>query len=234
MRNWAHSLILTLGLLAAPAVATPPQVVWITDALFAQNDEVVLVLRTIGDNHGSHFTTQTDTFLLTVDRADGGLRAVAPVERVVDHHLGEPEIDKTTFTPIDGAVNPYAVRAELNAAPLADPVVTDWQLARIAPDSLQVVEGEEVTHRIGFDALRAQLAASVRQTRDLLPVLHGPIPGAEPDPESIDFARECATDAVYARFEMDQTPPAMARMICEDREAGGVSTYWVTVPAVGG
>ena len=232
MRNWAPSLLATL-ILAAPAAATPDQSVWINDTLFAATPDTVLVLRTITDNHGSYYTTQTDTFLLQLSRSDGAVQFASAVDRVIDISGLEAELDETNYEPLDSPVNPYAVRADLNAAPIGDIGANTYRHPMLHPNGLMVFEGEEMTHLISLDALHDQLATSITTTRAVLPVVYALNDYDRLDPPRIPLIADCFADRVTERWfaPYDEDAMAFVRLTCSNFDEGGISTYWVAVPA---
>lgn len=235
MRNWGNKLFLMLTLVATAAVATPPRSAWITDRLFAENDDVILILRDFGENQGSHFVTQTDTFLLTVSRADGTLIDIAPVERVVDVDLGETDIDTTTFTPLANAVNPYEVRATLNAAPLNDPIgANEYRSAMWHTNGLLVFEGETPSHSIDHMALRRQITESVNQTRTILPMLDGFPTDDLLDLTTLQIRQDCTADRTYTQWHSSAQTAALVRLSCTNYNTEETMIFWVTVPVLEG
>ena len=234
MRSWAASLIAAL-LAALPAQATPPHVIWVEDHLFGRTDDRVLILRTINDNHGSHYTHQVDTFLLTVDRADGAVIAVASVQRSVSTFVGVPEDDGTTYTPLPDAVDPFAVRSDLGARPTGDPEPERWRELMVHPTAgVLVSQDGEVTHRLSMDKTRAQLIASLTRTRAVLPVIHQPGPVDEFSPVTgLSVARDCEADRVLTDWPPEDHPGALVRLTCDDRDGGGRNVFWVVVGPAG-
>ncbi len=233
MRNWAPSLFADL-VMAAPVLATPNQNVWTRDTLFAQTPDSVLVLRTITDNHGSYFTTQTDTFLLTLSLYDGSLLDIAPVERSVVQSVGE-DSDSITYYPIENAVNPFDVRASLNAAPLDDPHPSRFHRTMLHPRGLLVFDWDELSYRLDVPALREQITTSLVATRAQLPVLYS-INGYDVfEPERLTpFGDRIAERATVEWFTLSgPSVPVLVQLYCENEYDGGVSTYWIVVPPVG-
>jgi hypothetical protein len=218
--------------MACPALATPDQNLWVNDTLFAATPDTVLILRTISDNHGSYYTTQTDTFLLEVSRADGAVLQVSAVERVVQIAGLQDDLDETTFYPLEGALNPFERRAELGAAPLAPPRPSQYRAPMLLPTGLIVFEETVPTHSIGLNALRDQLVTSLTLTRAVLPIMHR-VNGYDPfAPATLALVGDCMADRVtpiwFSRGA--DKASALARLTCENFESGGISTYWTVVP----
>lgn len=236
MRSWAISLAAIIGL-AAPVAATPERVIWVEDRLFGRTADSVLVLRSYRDNHGSHYTTQTDTLLLTLAMPSGEVSRIATVERVVDVHLGEDDLDTVTYYPVEGPVNPYAARAAAGAAPVEDPTGPGSRTAILSPVGLTVADHEgAATHSLPASALRAQVVASLSRTRAVLPVLFTPpgtAPGTDPfDPRRVTLGSDCVPDATHLRWTAVGSEAALVRLACDDTETGARSTLWVVVPAI--
>ena len=232
MRNWARSLLL-IGVLATPAVATPPQVIWVEDTLFAIGDDSVMILRDIKDNQGMHSVTQTDTFLLTLSLQDGSVVSVDPVQRAIDTDLGEPEWDKTTFPELgDAAVNPYHERAQVGLAPLSDPV-RGRRFAMIHPSGILMSQGDEITHLLPLADAQLQMERALTQTRAVLPVLHSDA-GAEDlfDPTGYTIGLGCSVNNVMTFWQADGASPALVNLFCELSEEAGSLDVWIVVPPV--
>lgn len=232
MRNWALSLLAFL-ILAAPVAATPPQVIWVRDTLFAQGADRVMILRSIMDNHGSHYTTQTDTFLLILSLSDGAVINVAPVERVVDIHLGEPDLDSTTFTPLEDAVNPFAARAQAGFAPLTAPTHGYGPNAMILPTGIILTDGDTLTHQLDMRAAQKQMQHALTATRALLPVLHSDGGDADPfDPSAYSILRDCKVQAALTFWQLDGPIPAIVNLSCDDMEDAGSLDVWIVLPEI--
>lgn len=163
MRNWALSLFTSLTL-AAPAAATPPQVVWSTDRLFAITTDTVLILRTISDNQGYHQIEQTDTFLIIRDLATGRDVSQTPVERVVTDSVA----GTATHYPLDEHADPYAIRRDMQAAPLNDPRHTVPRV-EIRDRRVRAADHDgEITHSLPWYDVMDQAVLSLQTTRNLL------------------------------------------------------------------
>jgi hypothetical protein len=75
---------------------------------------------------------------------------------------------------------------------------------------------------------------SLTRTRAVLPVLYHPV-GYENDPfepQSLNLLRDCTPDTSVRRWALDETPPALVRLSCEDWDIGARWTLWVVVPAL--
>lgn len=232
MPSWGNNLFLATMLVASTALATPPRQGWITDRLFAENDDVVLVLREIGDNHGSHFTTQTDTILLTISRSDGAITDVALVERVVDVDLGETDTDKTTFTELDAPANPYDVRAARQAAPLNDPRPSTYRTAQWQPTGLTVQADAVATHHIDSQTLNAQIMQSVAQSRAAWPGFDTLADDDVLQVDTLNIEHDCTPDLVYTQWHSSGAVPALVRLHCVHNDTDETFVLWVTVPVI--
>lgn len=60
-----------LALSSTPAAATPPDMIEISDQLFAMSDQTVFVLRSSVDNLGVYFSSYRETWLVGIDVATG-------------------------------------------------------------------------------------------------------------------------------------------------------------------
>lgn len=227
MRNWALSLVASL-ILAAPAAATPPQVVWSTDRLFAITTDKVLILRTISDNQGYHQIEQTDTFLIIRDLATGRDISQTPVERVVTDSVA----GTATHYPLEVTANPYAIRRDMQAAPLNDPRhsvprVEIWDRRVRAVD-----HDGEVTHSLPWYDVMDQAVLSLQDTRDLLSPLR--IEGdVDPYDPSYFFAiQTCDVTAATSASYLSASDSMLVQFTCEDVELGGTSVVWTVLPSL--
>ena len=146
----------------------------------------------------------------------------------------DDDLDKTTFYPVDGAVNPYDRRAEIGAAPLSAPTPSTYRSAMLNPTGLMAFEETVLTHRIGLNAVRDQLRQSLAQTRAVLPVLHERNTYDPFEPEHLTLLGDCIADRVTPVWFAPNDPlaSALVRLSCENYESGGKNTYWVVVPAI--
>jgi len=235
MRSWARNCLLSLGIaVAVPVLASPDQSIAIRDSLFARTDDHVLVQRRFIDNQGSYYTTQTDTFLLTISLADGRVIDVAPFERARETHVDLPE-DGTTYTPLENAVNPYAVRAALGAAPLNDPdEPPHYRIAVIEQGRVIVLEGDQVRQALPHDAITDQVITSINATRAALPPAYM-VNGYDTLMEFfvLNIPRDCTADRTVLPRNPNDASSALVRLNCDDQvEDAGRNIYWIVVPSV--
>lgn len=234
MRNSALSLI-AICALAAPVAATPPHVIWVKDRLFAENGSAVMILRTIHDNQGSHYITQSDTFLLTLSLVDGAVIDVAAIERVVNIDLGEAALDSTTFTELAQPVNPYAARASAGFAPLLTPDREYSPPAMIHPLGILITEGDELTHRLPVHEAQIQMQSALSATRAVLPLVYPE--GSETDtfdPSAYDVARDCEVQNAMRFWQLDGPKPAIVNLSCSGMDETGQLDIWLVVPEISG
>ncbi|HCP80166.1 MAG TPA: hypothetical protein DIT67_00720 [Octadecabacter sp.] len=229
MRSWVRSLKLfaLLAALATPAVATPPQIVWVKDQLFAISATQVLILRTISDNHGYHQTEQTDTFLIVRDLATGQDISINAVERVVANSVIDVDI---THYPLDNVVNPYAVRQELNAAPLSDPRRFHLNV-EIYDDAVRASDHEGVTHYARWSDIFPSIFASLQSTRDLLPILKMEGGFDALDLDGFLHPVGCEVVAAANTRYISTIDTMLVQLACEDEEVGARHLIWFVLPA---
>ena len=226
MRNWALSLF-AICLMAVPAMATPPQIVWVTDRLFAITDREVLILRTIEDNHGYYQTTQTDTFIVIRDLATGRDISHSTVERVVAHGEGLAP----THHPLEGSYNPYGIRATMNAAPLSDPRRMYLDVA-VVDGAVRATDHDGVTHSARWSDLIPMTAVSLQRTRDILPILKQEGDGDLFDPFGILQPAACEVTGAVRSIYLSDVDSMLVQLTCEDEDVGASNVIWVTLPAV--
>lgn len=233
MRSWVNNLFAcVIALSGSTAIAAPNHTVWVEDQLFAQTNDTLMILRTIHDNGASYYTLHLDTFLVTLSRTDGNVLNIAPVERSTTHSVGEPDIDGTTYVPIENAIDPYTQRAAVAASPLSDPEGPGWRTTQIGNGTITLFLEDEATHSAPLAPLMDQLIASIVQTRAILPLIPDQM-GQDPlDPTRQFLASNCEADRVITQWSPDNSLSAYVRLSCLDWGDEATHVFWAVVPPV--
>ena len=116
--------LFTFFVAASLANATPPRQIHLSDIPVALNNTHLFLFRSVSDNHGSHYISDTRRYLISQSIVTGK----------VEHHwfLGRTNFDtieeckqKCVTTDLTDALNPMHVLAEFEAVPIiVSPVVT--------------------------------------------------------------------------------------------------------------
>lgn len=234
----AAVIALTLGL-AAPAAATPPDMVGLRDELFGVSAEYVFLLRYVFDNHGVYESEQRDLLLVALNRRTR-TETIWPVYRArhgADYErgndLGRPyRIDPIT---VEGQVDPFAKLREMQGMPIGPAWMRDSTPARVEPGDRMVTLTDEAGRRFGQDiaALRQARATALTATADAI----GDYPRMNQTTihDLLGTLDEWQQDCIYTdgyRFssELGAAPTAMLRVTCTDGEDGQEWSLLMLVP----
>lgn len=233
----AIGLILMLSVSAAGmAGATPPQVVTVTDAVFAATDSHIFLQRNIEDNMGFYGVTQTDVVLVARNRLTNVDDDIWPVARSVDYGAFEDmgPAGRVQALPLQGAVNPYEIAAAQGAwlmqgrwgRPQAAETA-ETAVIEIGADGV-VLQADAAQYRLAFADVAVRLEENLARTRDRVPAhfLEGgsdALVGVRFDP-----AVECRFDAFSRIIDGPSGETWLAEVMCENEfTMAPVSTFFV-------
>lgn len=152
-----------LMLAAAPALATPPDMLELRDTLFGVSAERVFVLRMTRDNYGVYDVDWRDQFLIAIDRETMS-EQIWPVYRVAqfpDPDAGPDSLrGKAHVRPLAGAVNPFEVLAHFGALPLT---ATEGDLLEVMAtgDTVQLLDEAGPAAALPIPTALAQLSGAL-------------------------------------------------------------------------
>lgn len=234
MQNWAHSLV-SLLLMAAPAAATPPQIVSVEDTLFARNADTLFILRKVTDNHGLHTVLQTDT-LVAFRALDGGDdRGFRMVARVIEYGPdGQPRVQSL---PLSATFNPYDLFVDFDAWPI-ETYDRPLPASLVLNDQGLQFEGYgyegETAFGLTVEDISLRIEDTLLTTRTIAPLnrVGGGTTGPDPfGPALFDVTADCRVTAVHTFYDFADDP-ALARLTCNDTEELQNATLWLVVPQI--
>lgn len=101
-------LFLTLSFLA-PARATPPESLSLTDRVIGVSATQVFILREVSDNLGLYAYGMRDIYLVAKNATTGVEEDIWPVYRVYAAYTETGGTEEVKIFPLEGAVNPYEI-----------------------------------------------------------------------------------------------------------------------------
>lgn len=102
----------------APARATPPDMISLSDTIFGVSDTHLFVLRETQDNLGAYTYGMLDIYLVAKNLETHQDEMIWPVSRWIGSNVGEDSTPQILHFPLTNAVNPYDILAEQNALPV--------------------------------------------------------------------------------------------------------------------
>ncbi|MBV7258846.1 hypothetical protein [Erythrobacter crassostreae] len=226
---------------AAPAHATPPDVIDIHEWPFGVSNTHLFVVRTSNDNLGLYESLRVETFLVAIDLKSGAekmwvLDRLLQVRDYADD--GEPLEYVTKRDEGLEPINPYAVLTEYGAVPWdgVSRIGSTWLEPQIAQDeaSITVTYGEDTTFRATAEELANKLERvhtfmtenvadhprmSTISTRGMFADRGIPVTACSPQ-EVLDF------------WSMGHGPGKLVRVVCTMGEDEGVTSMVVRLEAV--
>jgi hypothetical protein len=232
MRGMIGCSALLVVLAAGVAGATPPQVVVVTDTLFAATDTHIYLLRNVEDNMGYYNITQTDVLLVARNRLTNVDDDIWPVARSVDYGFEDPVPEgRVQALPLQQVVNPFEIAASKQALLMmgrwGQPQTVETAVISVGTDAV-ILRDDSETYQLIFADVAARLEENLVRSRDRVPAyfLEGGFDmliGVQFDP---------AADCTFTAFSrMNDSPSGqtwMADVTCEnDDTLAPVSTVLV-------
>ncbi|MBK4218017.1 hypothetical protein JJJ17_18975 [Paracoccus caeni] len=214
---------------ATPALATPPDIIGVTDQLFGISADSIFVLRHVFDNHGVHEQEQRDLLLVVLDRKTRA-ETIWPVYRARNGADYERDADldrRYRIAPIDldDQIDPYAKLREAEGIPIGPSWIPDGHEATIQMSGDLVTLTDEDGKRFGQDetSLHKQRLAALIRTGETLGD-YGRMNGLTITDLLIgmDYWQESCAYTDGFRFErmLGSAPTAMIRASCTDGAEG--------------
>ena len=143
----------------APASATPPDIIDVTDEIFGITDNATLILRRTHDNLGVYSASVQDVYLVAIDHRTGQ-ETLWPVHRV---RLSEEEPMQysSKSEQMRGSVNPFAVLARGNGIMLPAKIWEQNGTAELGGTQVTIRYRDGAVYRIEATQLIDQLIASL-------------------------------------------------------------------------
>lgn len=237
MQSWANNAFALL-LLATPALATPPQVVSITETLFARTDYTIILLREMTDNHGLHSVLQTDTMVVTKSLERGDDRGFRMVARVLDMGQDAGE-NRVIFRGPTNPFHPYSLFSD-GAWPLREShqswISNDAVTVTLDDENLTIARenfGPPDAYTLSTARVSEQVSSALTATRFFAPLerIGGGTTGPDQfNPMLFNITRDCTITALQFLYDAP-ADPALAQIQCDDIENGTQSaTLWLIVP----
>ena len=223
------------------AYATPPRSAQLSDIPIALNKTHLFLFRSISDNHGSHYISDTQRFLISQNLKTGLVDNHWPLGSIYVNSIDECKID-CVKSDMSGAVNPIDILAANNTFPLVQLPFVTWHgddqfpsflvshylsekgLLKKAKSGIKIV--------LSKPKLLERIAASLNPTMDIMPKI-----GLQKnDPfefNSDSYSKEligCITNAVASNL-LHRT---LFNLSCESEEfLGQYSIYFtIEIPSV--
>jgi|GEM_PF-2707875 len=111
---------------AASAWATPPRYASVNDTVVGISPTQVFMLRTISDNHGSHYINSVHRFLVAQDIRTGDATQHWLLDVVRQEYNFDTESTKIVFHDVQGSANPMEILAENGAFPASASSQIAW------------------------------------------------------------------------------------------------------------
>jgi hypothetical protein len=226
------SLMLAAGI-ARVAHATPPQVVAVSDILFAANDSHIFLLRNLEDNMGFYGVVQTDVLLVARNRTTNVDDKIWPVARSVDYGAFEdPGPDGRVQTLVlKDAVNPFDIVAAqgawLTLGTWGHPNPSDTAVTTLG-DSAIILQDDGARYALDFGDLAKLIRENLERTRDRLPAYS--LEGGYDALQDVNFdpAVDCRFGESLRIFDGDDRVTWLADVSCENDETmAPVATFLV-------
>lgn len=151
-----YPILLTVGLFAHPASATPPDTINVRDEVFGLSGDSIFLLRSTHDNLGVYNAEHRDVFFVAIDRISGE-ETLWPVYRArARTEEGGGQRPGTTGEMLAGSVNPFEMLRERGGIALG---AAGWSAG--GPVN---IEGRHVSVRFGEGtAIRIETAPLLRR-----------------------------------------------------------------------